>query len=585
MSAVAWRRLLLALSALVAIQTLYCAFMVVSVLGESGIDTLATNPIYVILGSSAGTPFLNRVRVYPGPARDGGLRSGDAVDFRELAPVDRWLIYTQSLRDGKRISLTVLRKNGASRVSLVGRHPQIPWVVLIYYAGELWMLGFAALIAWRRAESAEARTLALLLILWNLGQNCLPDNGWSTPWPALDAFVAALGAVFAPAAWSLLATFSMLFVAPRVLLRRTLAWLSYASSAVAGLYGIAAVIGIWTATLDPANPWYTGHFGQTITGVLPIVFPLLCLLVTVAQTRGLDRARIFWASGSLALFFAMYVVLYGLVAVGSGNPPFADFFLYAQNLFIFIAPLGFTYSFLNRRLLDIGFAINRALVFSTVSVIIIGIFVLVEWGLTEWFSTASHTTNILVSGGLALTLGLSVRAIHYRVDLTLDAIFFRKRHEDEQAIRTFAHEAAFITAIPTLFARTVATLERHADASFVRFFMYDGAGKYGSVDENDPAIVALRAGRKLVDLHSSETALEGDFAYPMVARGRLVGALCVGPKRSGDPYAPDESDAISELARAAGDTFDVLSGRDEGSRDSILDALRAITARLDRMSP
>ena len=58
-----------------------------------------------------------------------------------------------------------------------------------------------------------------------------------------------------------------------------------------------------------------------------------------------------------------------------------------------IGPLGLTYATLNRRLLGLTFVINRVAVFTGVSIVVIGTFPLVEWGLSEWLSNAGHTTN------------------------------------------------------------------------------------------------------------------------------------------------------------------------------------------------
>ena len=40
-----------------------------------------------------------------------------------------------------------------------------------------------------------------------------------------------------------------------------------------------------------------------------------------------------------------------------------------------IMPVGLTYSVLSRRLLDVGFALNRAVVYSAVSVVVVGLFI------------------------------------------------------------------------------------------------------------------------------------------------------------------------------------------------------------------
>jgi hypothetical protein len=102
-------------------------------------------------------------------------------------------------------------------------------------------------------------------------------------------------------------------------------------------------------------------------------------------------------------------------------------------------------------------------------------------------------------------------------------------------------------------------LETHADASFVTFALGDGAGHYGDVSENDPAIVALHERRKALDLQTLSTGLQGEFAYPMMARGRLFGAMVLGPKRFGESYDPDESNAIMQLARTLGGALYTLS--------------------------
>ncbi len=381
---------------------------------------------------------------------------------------------------------------------------------------------------------------------------------------------------------ALLATYAMLFARPATLLRRVLAWLSYASASVAALYGVAYIVGVWTSTADPNQPWFSGLIPQLASGALCYLFPLLCLLVTISQTRGAERARIAWASASLGLFYIYWVAWGALPAL---DPSLASrTLLYIGNVIGFICPLGLTYSLLSRRLLDIGFVINRAAVFSSVSLIILGVFVLGEWMLGEWFSTASHTTNLAISAALVLGLGLSVRAIHSRVDHILDNVFFRKRHEDEQAIRGLAREATYITDADTLVHRTKEMLEARVGASFVNVTMEDGAGGYGAVDPNDPAVVALRAQRKALDLHTIQTEIRGELAYPMVARGRLVGVLVVGPKRSDETYAPDESDAIAQLALSVGAALDMLSVKHEAhhepQNDAILKAIAALSSEV-----
>lgn len=104
----------------------------------------------------------------------------------------------------------------------------------------------------------------------------------------------------------------------------------------------------------------------------------------------------------------------------------------------------------------------------------------------------------------------------------------------------------------------------------------EGCGFYGTVNENDPALVSLRAEHARVDLHALETSTTGESAHPMVARGRLVGALVLGPKRSQESYAPDESAAIAQLAHSVAGAIDVLALKG-GDRDAALYAIHELS--------
>lgn len=571
----AWRRLLLALCALA-----------ISIFAVNAWTAVNDTSVLRIDAAPSGTPFVQKLTVSPSShAYHAGLRTGDLIELRQLSPGNRFRWFTGWWWAGERVQLPVERGSRVKRVWLTTQSFTPNWDWYVGYAGILWMLLFAALISWRRADSTEARTLALLLICLNVGV-LFSSNNWVTPWQTADAVAATLSPLIQNAGAALLATYAMLFARPATRLRRILAWLSYASAGSAALYGMAGIVGPWTLTADPTQTWYAGTIPQLVANALPYFFSLLCLLATISQTRGAERARISWASASLGLFY-IYWVVWG--AVPAFDPAFSSrLLLYVGNVVGFIAPIGLTYSLLSRRLLDVGFAINRAVVFSGVSIVIVGIFVLVEWMLSEWFSHASHTTNLTIAAAATLGLGLSVRAIHLRVDRVLDQVFFRKRHDDEKAIRTLAHEAADITEPSALLRLIKETLEAHADASFVMVALNDGDGHYGDVSENDPAIVALRSGRRALDLHTLSTQVQGEFAYPMAAHRRLVGALVVGPKVSGESYAPDESDAIMELARSAGMALDGLLLKDErpgtASNETVRALANSIAERLSEVS-
>jgi hypothetical protein len=234
---------------------------------------------------------------------------------------------------------------------------------------------------------------------------------------------------------------------------------------------------------------------------------------------------------------------------------------------IFLMPVGLTYGILSRRIVDLGYVINRAAVFGAISLFIVCVFLLVEAALNAWATSISRTANIVVNVAVALALGLSMRFIHLRVESLVDRLFFRKRYDDELTLRRFAHEAAFISDPRELLERTVKVVEQRTHATSVKILLQDGGREYRSVggngaaqavDEDDPAVLAIRSWHEPVDLHRYDTALTGERAFPMTARGRVLGILICGPKADGETYAPDESDALEAVAQGVGHSLEVL---------------------------
>jgi hypothetical protein len=394
----------------------------------------------------------------------------------------------------------------------------------------------------------------------------------------------AFGPFLSNAGLALLATYALRFAAPPSLLRVWATRFAYAFAAFAAIFACVGEVGTWYGVLDNNFGFFGSNTMWLVVSAGPSLAALVCGLLAIREARGNERSRLVWATGSLSILYLSPLVAFFLNVYVAG----VSVSWTVTNTAYFVAAIGLMYSLLGRRLLDVGFVLNRAAVFTTVSLVVVGSFTLAEWALGGWLASESRGTNVLVSGALALALGLSIHPIHVRVDRLIDASFFRKRHEAEQALRAFAKEAAFITDPDIIVTRARDILERKTDCSWVDIALFDGAGRFGGIDENDPAIVTLRTSHQIVNLNAVESVLRGEFAFPMSARGRLVGVLAIGPKRLGESYAPDEREAIGELAHGVGIALDVLSARHEHARDDRLDAIlesnRAILAWIGRVS-
>ncbi len=589
MKPAAWRAVIVVLCGMTGLLALSELF------GAIGMD--GATPWLGIWGatvSDSWQPFdLTIQSIEPGGASElGGLRAGDRVDLRANDLLDRFSLTGQPLA-GRPVMILALRGSARRTAVVTPRPPNLRrrWDAFFNWPGQVWIAVLAALIVWRRSNVREMRLLCLALISYALWQITAPFS-FAAPWTWVYV-VFRIGTVFfGPLAVAFWAACAGCFGTPLSKARSATQTLCYVFVAVSIVLGCAGVLGVVTLWFDPMRvAWLAGGpvFG------LALLAALGCGVLAIAASQGIDQRRAAWLLAPPALLFlARYVLDAAATHLHSYDVYLAVNYFY--SLVLFATPLVVTYVALSRRLIDIGFFLNRAAVFGIVSAIVIGAFILIEWAASEWLVKASHTTSVVAGMVVALVLGLSLRYIHEYVDGFVDGVFFRKRHEDEAALRRFAVESAFISDRDILLSRATQEVLEHTDADAATILVRDdargyvtrGNGSPARIDPNDPGIVALKAWSKPVNLHSLEDSeLRGELAFPMISRGDLVGALVCGPKRDGEGYAPDESDALLALARGVGTALDTLSTQNgdaiaslQATQGLILEELRALAQRI-----
>jgi hypothetical protein len=513
-----------------------------------------------------------------GPAAQVGLRSGDRIDRREVSFATRWWLEairnSYSLPVGERLRVAAHRDDQVFDSTIVAQKGlstwEIAWQLWAQDLGLLWCIAFAAVLASRRPDLVEARLLSLILICFAMGP--LTDMGL-VPWPLVDFLIYSLGAVvlFRAAPVALFVILTAQFAPPlsRVrtfLIVATLGFLLLGLASDEAQQIFLFLLPLRTQSMDIVLGYAYGiaFFLSALSGVAAFI-----------AAKGSERTRVGWITAFIAPLWVGFAVLF--IAEPSGSA--TSFLNIALFAFSWIMPAGLTYAVLARRCLDIGYVLNRAAVFGALSTLVLGVFILVEWALGEWVTDISRTTGTIVNLSVALALGLSIRYAHRRVEYVVDRVFFRKRHEDEVALRRFASESEFITDRETVLDRTVDVITRHADAGGVQILGLDGDGRYmflrgpqdASVSENDPALLALMTRHDPIDLHVYETVIRGERAFPMVVRGQLLGALICDAKQNGEAYAPDESEAIGAIAHSVGAALSARPRKDSDAQLRLLE--------------
>jgi hypothetical protein len=314
------------------------------------------------------------------------------------------------------------------------------------------------------------------------------------------------------------------------------------------------------------------------------VLPVLGFVAGLVTAKGVDRKRI----AILLLFFML----------GESGPLILDYFYisgqrwYQVNLAspllttLLILDFGFVYMIFRHRLFDVSFVLNRTAVYAAISTMLVPLLLVGEWGAEHILTGGSRTENALVQVGIALLLFVAARQMYDRIDRFVDRLLFRERHENDGALRDFARHVRLLDDERAIGDQTVQTVCAHTDASWVALYRRDEKGDYvltsrqgestlvmlsgveaptaqggtqfpSLVGRNDPAVLALRADGKVVE-NLRASALHDALLLPAIGARGLGEFLACGPKRGGEAYAPDERDALLQLAHGVAVAFDAV---------------------------
>jgi hypothetical protein len=478
------------------------------------------------------------------PADTGGLRPGDRIEpasgsYSDRETFSEWpagTILHWHVRRGTRAFDTTTTVEPSTPAEL--------GFFAIVQCFRFAMILVAIIVAVRRPDAAEARALVTFMTTVGLAAYITP------PWlpDRLLIWAAVLKYPFIMLGLGYATAFACLFPATsgtgvRAIIRRVAVPLAVGAAA----FSVATSFAKHTL-LHGILPYQT-----IVTAVIQDVLYVLMVMMVVAfaigaiAARGPDRQRALWASGSVILGFSG--VIFNILAFALNAE--AQWMQYLQITIIAI-PLGLGYTILRHRTIDIGFVISRALVLTVVSFILVAAFGLIERALGKLFIDESHIASRSVEIALALGLGFSLRTLHVRVERGVDYLFFRGRQQSLAALRAFQRDVFYIEHPDAVEEQTVTLVMRHADAAAVTL-----VGE-GAATSDDPLFVRLRSSRQPVKLRDTGTAMLGEYAFPMVVRGTLTGALIVAAKRTGETYDPVERDLLAEIAERAGIALDAL---------------------------
>lgn len=278
-------------------------------------------------------------------------------------------------------------------------------------------------------------------------------------------------------------------------------------------------------------------------------------------TEARTRYAFMWAAVSA---FSACAIIDPVIMLTGNNYVEASWPVIIQLAALMLGAALFAYAILRHRVVDLGFAINRTLVFSTLSFLLLLTFGLVEWGTEKLLPFESHEASVVIDAAVALGLFLAFHRIHEWVEHGVERLFFHRWHLSQKALERFVSEASYITCSDILLQRTVDAIGSYADGAEAAVYRHAShgyalaagglAGQGALLDLDLKALVSMRAER--VPAH--DALMNGSLLFPMTHRAEVTGFVILGPKPSGDPYRTDQETLLAEVVQRLGHDLHAL---------------------------
>ncbi len=285
--------------------------------------------------------------------------------------------------------------------------------------------------------------------------------------------------------------------------------------------------------------------------LIALLVSLAYLIVGWSKSKAADRNRF------ALIVFALLAYLVGVLVVGWNLSQSGTLFgeggwlTYLNALMLgVIAPGTLAYAVLRQKLFDVGFAVNRTLVYGTVSAVLLVGIGLTEYAVKSLLPKVWTQGSVIISAGLALGVFLIFHRIHHSVEHAIERLFFHKWQVNEAALKRFVAAAGYMEKPEALGGHFTTELARFTGGAAVALYARTAEGQYASASgetagADDLALAAMRAELGPIVPAEIGSPLGAALALPMMHQAALAGFILLGPKPTGEDYRPDEIEVMA----------------------------------------
>jgi hypothetical protein len=524
-------------------------------------------------------------------AQRAGVHRGDIVDLGALTLSERMRLEVGRSPAGTPLTLRIIAPGKPRSVTLYAqaynRSVGPGFIAATLFGGTIALLVIALVVA-RRPSLATAA-----LVLYGMG---VPQSfgvaglfSW-IPNPAFGAAAALCNLIVAVLPlWALLPFIVRFPEEPQSSAARTTARVAD------GLFSFAVVAFSIQVVYEPVLFISWGAF-DTWTNYAALAAVTVFTAIAYGRAAGEQRRRVGWVLVGVVIAAIGYTVFEFADVLGLTS---GRHFRAVEDAALVIQaalPIALGYAILRHRVLDVGFALNRTMVFGVMTALVVIVVSFVDWLTSRMLS--SERLALAIEALVTIGFGVALNWIHGRTERLIDRIVFRARHIAEKRIKyrigalDFAPTDAFVDESVATEAPRI--LDLHSAAIFRRVAESEPFARVAAtgwsdrdalqIGDDSLLVTTLRSLERTIVLE--DVAIHDDrfpqgelrpaLAIPIVSQHELIGFALFGNRNDGALPDPEELALLARLCHAAGNGYAMVEAR--GWREHAAELERSMAA-------
>jgi len=208
----------------------------------------------------------------------------------------------------------------------------------------------------------------------------------------------------------------------------------------------------------------------------------------------------------------------------------APLLFFLNVLLFFPLPFAFGLAILRHRLWDIDLIINRTLVYSILTVSVVGLYVLIPVSLGGLFQAQGHP---IISLFATVLIAVLFQPLRNRLHRAVNRLMFGERNEPYTVLSRLGQRLEATLAPDTVLPILVETVAQALKLPYAAIgFM-----------QNDTLVIVASYGRKEADV---------SLRLPLVYQTEQIGEMLLAARSPGEVFTPADRRLLADLARQAG---------------------------------